>query len=492
MRRVIFVLFATLSFPTHTIAQQPVAWPQFRGPEGKGVATDAQPLPVHFGPEKNVLWKVALPAGFSSPCIWGDHLFLTGYDAREQKLETLCLERATGKIRWRRTAPAEKIEGVYKVNSPASATPATDGERVYVSIGSFGLLCYDFEGKELWRRPLPRPPVSFGTATSPIVSGDLVLINSQGKDLHVLAVKAKTGETVWQTQGSPFPSAYPVPALWKQNAVTEVIVPGKGGLVAYDLKDGSRRWWLPGLSPESNTSPLVAAGMLYVASHLPGGDPDQRMKLPAIDEFFANNDKNKDGKLSRQELPTDVFIFSRGGKEGVGDLKLHMMFWLFDRNGDGHIDQTEYRAVAETPFNNALLAIRPGGQKDISQSHIAWQYKRGIPEVPSPLEYQGRIYMVRNGGILTCLDAKTGKDVFPQQRLSPGGLFYASPVAGDGKVYLASDTGVVIVLKAGETYEVLAENDFGEVIRATPALVEGKMYLRTAGHLYALQEPRTK
>jgi outer membrane protein assembly factor BamB len=138
-------------------AQEPAPprWPQFRGVSGQAVAADAKPLPIEFGPAKNVRWKTPLPAGWSSPCIWGKRIFLTGFDSRAQKLETLCLERSSGKLLWRNIAPADKIERVYKVNSPASATPATDGSRVVVSFGSYGLLCYDMDGKELWRRPLP-------------------------------------------------------------------------------------------------------------------------------------------------------------------------------------------------------------------------------------------------------------------------------------------------------------------------------------------------
>jgi outer membrane protein assembly factor BamB len=465
--------------------EAPARWPQFRGPDGAAVAPDARPLPVHFGPTKNVLWKTALPEGFSSPCIWGDHIFLTAVDSKAQKLQTLCLDRRTGAIRWQRAAPVEKIERVYKVNSPASATPATDGKRVYVSFGSYGLLCYDFDGKELWRRPLPLPRTRFGTATSPVVAGELVLLNGQGRDLHLLAVKAATGETAWAAQGTPFPSEYPAPLLWKSGDATEVVIPGAGGLLAYDLKDGSRRWWIPGLSREPASTPAVGEGLLFVASHLPGGDPDLRMELPDFEELLKKHDKNRDGKLSRQEVPRDLRIFSRGGKEGVGDIRLDQMSWLFDKSGDGHIDRKEWQAMVSEPFNNTLLAIRPGGRKDVTATHVAWQAKKGVPEVPSPLYYRGRLYMVRNGGVLTCLDAKTGKHVYPQTRLGPGGIYYASPVAGDGKVYLASDSGVVTVLRDGERFEVLAETDLRETIRATPALVDGKIYLRTAGHLYA-------
>ena len=211
------------------------------------------------------------------------------------------------------------------------------------------------------------------------------------------------------------------------------------------------------------------------------------MTLPPFAELLAKLDKNNDKKLSRQEVPNNIRIFQRDGKDGVGEIYLHQMFWLFDKNKDNHIDETEWNAILKTPFQNSLIAIRPGGAGDISSTHIAYQVKKGAPEVPSPLYYKGRIYMVRNGGILTVIDAKTGKEAFPQTRLSPGGIFYSSPVAGDGKVYLCSDAGGVIVLKASEKYEVLSENDLAETIRATPALVDGVVYVRTAGHLYAFR-----
>lgn len=483
-------LVVSLAFTCALAAQEAAVprWPQFRGLDARAVADGSQRLPVQFGPTKNVVWKVALPPGYSSPCVWGDRIFLTGLDDRTRRLETLCLDRGTGALRWRRAAPAEKLERVYKVNHPAAATPATDGKRVCVSFGSYGLLCYDLDGKELWRRPLPTPRTRFGTATSPIVAGNRILINGQGKDLHVLAVRADTGATVWTTAGTPFPSEYPVPLLWKTADATEVIVPGAGGLMAYDLKDGSRRWWIPGLSPEAASSPTQGDGLLFVANHQPGGDPDLRMVLPDIEALLKQYDHNRDGKLSRQEIPRDQRIFSRGGKDGVGDIRLDQLFWLFDRDRDGHIDRAEWRRMEAAPFTNSLLAIRPGGRGDITASHLAWQARRGAPEVPSPLYYRGRLYLIRNGGVLTCLDAKTGKEVFPRSRLPGGGLYYASPVAGDGKIYLASDAGVVTVLRAADRFEVLAEHDLGETIRATPALVEGRIYLRTAGHLYAFGE----
>src|SRR5829696_4804244 len=129
-------------------------WPQFRGPGGLGIGEGAEP-PAHFASSSNVLWKAALPAGHSSPCIWGNKIFLTGYDGK--KLETICLDRATGTVLWRETAPAEKIEPAHRIANPASSTCATDGERVFSYFGSFGLLAYELNGKESWRVPLPAP-----------------------------------------------------------------------------------------------------------------------------------------------------------------------------------------------------------------------------------------------------------------------------------------------------------------------------------------------
>ena len=123
------------------------------------------------------------------------------------------------------------------------------------------------------------------------------------------------------------------------------------------------------------------------------------------------------GKETEPEVPTDLRIFERDGKEGVGEIYLHQMFWLFDKNRDNHIDETEWNAILKTPYNNSLLAIRPGGDGDVSSTHIAYQVKRGAPEVPSPLYYQGRIYMVRNGGILTCIDVESGKPLWQKDAL---------------------------------------------------------------------------
>ena len=172
------VLLATVvlsSFPRSAENGGEVWWPQFRGPNSSGLGGGKPP--VHFGPGQNVLWKAAVGSGLSSPIVWGERVFLTEFDQTSQKLATLCIDRRTGKILWRRAVAAEAIEKVHELSSPAGATPATDGERVYVYFGSYGLVCYDTNGNQKWERRLPLPENPYGAAASPIVAGELLVLN---------------------------------------------------------------------------------------------------------------------------------------------------------------------------------------------------------------------------------------------------------------------------------------------------------------------------
>ena len=177
-------------------------WPQFRGPNSSGLGGGKPP--VHFGPGQNVLWKTAVGSGLSSPIVWGERIFLTEFDRTSKQLATLCIDRRTGKILWRRAVAAEKIEEVHELGSPAAPTPATDGERVYVYFGSYGLLCYDLDGNLKWERRLPLPENPYGATASPIVAGELLVLNHQGKDAYLLAVNRRDGRTVWKTDRSSF------------------------------------------------------------------------------------------------------------------------------------------------------------------------------------------------------------------------------------------------------------------------------------------------
>ena len=147
-------------------------WPQFRGPNASGVAENAHP-PIYFGPDTNLIWQVTVPPGVSAPVVWGERLFLTALASNQ--LVTLAYDTRDGRELWRRIAPADKIEACHQFSSPAAPTPCTDGERIYVHFGSFGMLAYDFNGKEAWRRSFEPLPNKYGTASSPILAGGMLI-----------------------------------------------------------------------------------------------------------------------------------------------------------------------------------------------------------------------------------------------------------------------------------------------------------------------------
>jgi outer membrane protein assembly factor BamB len=481
--------WSTLPATAQDFPREEASWPQFRGPNGSGVAPDGMKLPVHFGPTQKVLWKTALPSGYSSPCIGGDHIFLTAFDPAEKKLETLCLDRRSGQVRWRRTAPAKHIEKVHRASSPASSTPATDGERVYVYFGSFGLLCYDRDGKEQWQLPLPTPKTENGTATSPVLAGELLLLKGQGQDSFLLAVNRKTGAVVWKKDPLPFDAGYALPILLSEGARTEVVLFGTGGVKAYDLKDGTELWSVNGLLAAAIPTPIFADGLLFVLAEFASSGIDDPNKILSFDDLLKKYDTDKDGRLSREEAK-DIVLY-RGSSTGEGDIKLLEVFDWLDRNKDGKIDQDEWKAMFDmiAKADDALVAIRPGGTGDVTKTHVAWKYKRSLPDIASPVAYASRLYLVKNDGIVTCLEpAADSPKVVYRERLGVTGLYYASPVAGDGKVYAASGRGMVVVFAAGDKFQVLARNDLHEPILATPALADGKLYVRTEGHLYAFGE----
>ena len=445
-------------------------WPQFRGP-GAAASADGGRLPAEFGPDKNLVWKTALPPGHSSPCIWGDHIFLTALD--EGKLETICIRRTDGRVLWRKATPQVEIAEVHPGRgSSAASTPTTDGQRVYVYFGSFGLVCYDFDGNEQWKRPLDPPNNFFGAATSPVRAGDLLILNcDQDVASYVLALNPATGETVWKKPRDGFPKGYTTPFLWEHDSVQELIVPGTLRAKAYDLRDGYERWSVDGLARIVCTSPAAGDGLLFLATWAPGAEAADRIKVDSFDDYIATHDKNNDRKITLDEVTEDA---------------IQRRFRHFDANKDGVVLEAEWTAMAAvfSKARNALLAIRPGGQGDVTKTHVVWEHTRALPYVASPLYYKGRLYTVKDGGIVSAFHAKTGRQLF-SGRLGVQGEYYASLVAGDDKVYAAAMTGTVVVLAAGDKLEVVARNDLAETIMATPAIVDGTLYIRTARHLYA-------
>jgi outer membrane protein assembly factor BamB len=452
-------------------------WPQFRGPEGSAIAEGERP-PVEIGPEKNRKWKVAAPSGVSSPIIVGDMLVITAFDSG--KLYTVAYNRDDGAELWRTEAPAEKIESYFKAGgSPAASTPVTDGEHIVSYFGSCGLFCYDLQGNELWKHELPSAETAgdFGSGVSPVIAdGIVVLARDVLNAPMIIALDVRNGDVIWEKKRQSTCS-YSTPVVWDTPQGKQIAMPGAMRMTGYDLKTGDERWYVEGMPSACCTSPMVADGNLFFAGWSPGDPEDTEFKMPTFDDILKEGDADKDGVLTKEEAQ----------KTSMKDF-----FDSSDPNKDGKITREENKQLMDfmSSSRNSAFALKPGGSGNITESHVIWKQKRGLPYVPSAIVYEGQHLMVKDGGILTAYDANTGEELY-QKRALPSGSYYASPVAANGNIYFASlEEGVVTVLKGGEkSAKVVAENpSLGERIAATPAIADDTLYIRTAGHLWAFAE----
>lgn len=366
------------------------AWSQFRGPNGSGIASGQSGAPVEFGPDKNVLWKTPLLPGASSPCIWGDRIFLTTYDRNAKKLETVCLNRADGRVLWRVDARVPGIESVHASSSPASGTIATDGERIYVYFGSCGLLCYDFNGKLVWAVEMPLPGLVNGAGASPIVVDDLVLLSRDELDApYLLAVNRVTGAEIWRHTYfralGKFSSTSATPVIWND----QVILHRNGGICAIALSDGKLIWQV-NTSTNGVTTPVISGETLFVATWQPFGEDANRGKLPTFAQLLKD-DADKSGTIAADEISRKYLLFGRPDSSAKGgkNFPLRFAFGMIDADKDGEVTEKEWeestRQFTKSLTDHGLLVIEPGGSGDITQTHVRLLVTKEIPEVPSPL-----------------------------------------------------------------------------------------------------------
>jgi outer membrane protein assembly factor BamB len=414
-------------------------------------------------------WKTELAPGHSTPIIFNGRIFLTSYQSNE--LATVAVDEKSGKVLWQQIAPASRIELVHRVGSPASATPACDGKRLYIFFGSYGLICYDLDGKRLWEHPLAPFQDEYGAASSPIlIDGKLILAQDHDINSFVMAFDCATGQQLWKTERPDAVRSYSTPAIWEHNGKKELLVAGALQLTSYDPASGKKLWWKHGLARIVIPTPVPSGDVVYMASWAPGGDAAQRLALDAWETALQKWDANKDGLLTKAEI-NNPEVLDR--------------FFRMDLDQNGALNREEWDRHAEVfrRAQNAILAIKPSGDGELSDGDIIWKYQRGVPYVATPLAYQGSVWMVRDGGIVTRIEANSGR-VLSEERLPGIGNYHSSPVAADGKIYFASELGVLSIVSSGPEWQVIGKREFHEKIYATPVIHDGHFYVRTEKALY--------
>lgn len=401
------LLFAALSGFTGLMAG-PENWPAWRGPRGDGTTLDAK-VPVSWDLAKDVVWKTPLPGvGHASPVIWEDRIFTVSAAEESQERLLLCLDRKSGKLLWQKVVLQAPFEGIHRLNSRASSTPATDGERVYVSYldgAQMYVAAYDFSGEKIWeQRPGPFSS-KHGYCSSPVLWKDTVIVNGDHDgDGFLVSLDGKTGTTRWKVARPNHTRSYCPPLLRTIDGRNQMILSGSKCVASYDPDTGAEHWIHDGPTEQ------------YVAS------------------------------LVYQESTKLVFLT-------CGFPERH------------------------------LMALRPDGSGNVTQTAVVWHETVGAAYVPSPVVIDPYFLVVADNGTASCFVGKTGERMW-REKLE--GSHSASLLAANGLAYFLSDEGVMTVVRPGPVFEVVARSELGEKASASPAVYDGQLFLRGHQHLYCI------
>jgi outer membrane protein assembly factor BamB len=466
-------------------------WPQFRGPNCTGISTGSAPLPVKFSDSQNHAWTKDVGEGVGGAVVADGRVFVCGMTGKET-VGLFALDLATGRQLWRRDWPTGPLAAVHATNSQASTTPAADGDRVYFYFSTLGLIAVDARtGKDVWEQKLPTPFFVFkwGPGMSPVLYRDLVLF-CQDDDLHpsIYAFDKSTGELRWKDERLDMAVNYSHPVVCSVDGKDEIVVAGTGMLIGYDPASGRRLWNAKVLLRNIKTTPVCKDGVIYISVQSAG---IANQWIVSVDQ---NEDAgNNDGKLDKAEIqrfvdpqpvPAAFYerTFDRGdlNKDGLLEGRELDVAFLHPDNFAGK----DYQASGVAAAEQFILAVRGGGRGDVTKSHLAWKHKtKHTDHIVSPYLSDGRMLLIKSGGISTVFDIQRGGELRKAKRVGKGGDYFASPVSGDGKIYLASKNGDVVVLRDDGEYEQLARNEIGEAIIATPAIADGRLLIRTRTRL---------
>ena len=411
-----------------TIGARAADWPQFRGPTGQGISAETK-LPLHWGAESNVLWKTSVPGeGWSSPIVWKDKVFVTSATDRGTSCRVIAFDRKSGSIIWDKEVFEQVPLRKEGKNSYATSTPVTDGKRVYAVFGDGGVAALTLDGGLVWTNREVQFYSRHGLGASPIVHGDLLIMPYDGSN--------RIG----------------TPGNWPNNTAEERLgwqIPwDKAFVAALDVKTGKRVWTgKRGMSRIAHSTPIVVehAGKKQIISI--AGD--------AIQGF---------------------------------DPKSGALIWTAYAQGEGLVPTPvvgDDLIFAASGFEKTTLrGVRMGGKGDVTQSHIAWEQRKGVPTQPSLLYIKGHVYGITDGGIATCYKADSGHIVW-QERI--GGNHSASPVYADGRIYFLSEAGDSAIIEANPKFSgILATNSVGERCQASMAISRGNLFIRSDKHLFCI------
>lgn len=466
--------------------KQDLIWPQFRGINGTGVSAEDSRPPLIFD-RSNLLWKTVLLPGVSSPVIWNNKIIVTGYDEDSEVLQTICINRRNGKILWNKSVTPDTIEKYHSISNPAQSSPVTDGERVIVNFGSCGLYCYNMEGTLQWEYNLPCVTDPYGCANSPIIVGEkLLIVRWAGQSAMLMALDKKTGTEIWKV--NTISAGYTMPCIYNNI----IYIHNFEGITGFSLVDGSEKWHYK-ITSRGNGSPIIAENKIIVPFWTQLSEEDRVGKLPDYEALVRGYDKNKNGTVSKDELPDDdVNFFYRPDNDlesSQGTAKI--FFGYIDANIDDEITMSEWNNLLEMQKSLSnpagLMAFNLENQGELPDSNVLWRVTKNIPEVPTPIFYNNRVFMIKDGGILTCTNPETGEVIYTE-RIGNSGPYIASPIAANGFLYFFGYNGKTKIVKAGDIFEVAGEHDFDDKIIATPAIVGNTIYIRTGEGLWAYSE----
>lgn len=461
-------------------------WPQFRGPNCSGVSTSTKRLPVKFSATENVRWSAKVGDGIGCPVVAAGRVFTAGM-RDEQTVVLYCFDAATGRPLWQRALATGRLDEIHETNSHASTTPAADAERVYFYFSTLGMMAFDARtGDDAWKVMLPVPYFVFkwGAGMSPVLHKQ-TLIFCQDDDLNpaMYAFNKRTGKQLWKVDRSEMAVNYSHPVVCETARGPELVVGGTGKLIGYDLQTGKQLWFARTLLRNMKTTPVSHNGTVFISLQSSG----------IANQWLATADKNNDGKLTKAEMQTFV-----------GDVKIPEAFFKkFDRgdvNNDGYLERDELdkafldpdnfagaRWDVEDPAEQYIQAIRGGGRGDVTQTNVLWRHKDRTPDhIVSPLVVDNRMFVVKGGGIASCFNTKDGKPIWSMKRIQNIGEYFASPIYGDGKIYVAGENGMVVVLDSGPELKILSKNDMGESVFGTPAIADGRLFIRTRTKLFCV------